>query len=234
MIQRLSPWWMICPSILASLLLSEHLVDSQDHQQSVGLAYLIMHYPPLPSCMVATWLDFVDNSPVTSVFVILPLLIMLNSPLCVCRWMLQNRLPYQYHPSSEYIFYFYDITIPVSWYTVEVGSSNSIYFRIIGVVYSASKCLLPDGNYTTTKLVVAMCDSFDSHYPFEPLAGTFLKRFEPHANLVNNIVSIIYNGQTSSNYWLMNKLRQTSMKEGLLGLSCCDLLIQCCITPLLN
>ena len=41
--------------------------------------------------------------------------------------------------------------------------------------------------------VVAMSDVMNAQYPFKPLAGTFPNRFEPHANLVNNTVSI-YNG----------------------------------------
>ena len=34
-------------------------------------------------------------------------------------------------------FYITDITIPVSWYTIEAGRNNIIYFTINGAAYSA-------------------------------------------------------------------------------------------------
>ena len=98
-------------------------------------------------------------------------------------------------------FYITDITTPVRWCTVEVGRTDSIHFRINGLVYSASKCFLLEGNYSTTTLVNAMCDVAHAHDPFDSPAGAVHKRFEPHANLVNNTVSIyIYIDLTSSNY----------------------------------
>ena len=40
-------------------------------------------------------------------------------------------------PPNTY-FYIIDITIPVSWYSVEAGRNHMIYFRINGPAYSAS------------------------------------------------------------------------------------------------
>ena len=68
-----------------------------------------------------------------------------------------------------------------------------INFGINGPAYSDSKCVLPEGNYSTTTLVAAMCDVTHAHYPFGPHARTCPKTCAPHANLVNNTVSI-YNG----------------------------------------
>ena len=59
-----------------------------------------------------------------------------------------------------------------------------------GLLYSTSKCMLPEGNYTTTTLVSALCDVMNAHCPFDPPAGILPSRFEPHANLVNIMVSI--------------------------------------------
>ena len=43
-------------------------------------------------------------------------------------------------------FYITDSTVPVSWYTVEAGSKDTIYFRINGANYAPSLCGLPEGN----------------------------------------------------------------------------------------
>ena len=42
-------------------------------------------------------------------------------------------------------FFVTDITIPVSWYSVEAGRHDTIYFCINGLVNSASKCFLLEG-----------------------------------------------------------------------------------------
>ena len=41
-------------------------------------------------------------------------------------------------------FYINDITIPVRWYTVEAGIQDTLYFRINGPAFSASKSILPE------------------------------------------------------------------------------------------
>ena len=43
-------------------------------------------------------------------------------------------------------FYITDTTVPVSWYTVEAGRNDTIYFRINSTSYAPSKCTLPEGN----------------------------------------------------------------------------------------
>ena len=55
-------------------------------------------------------------------------------------------------------FYITDITVPVSWYTVEAGRNDTIYFRINGTAYAPSQTALPEGNYNTTSLGQALCD----------------------------------------------------------------------------
>jgi hypothetical protein len=91
-------------------------------------------------------------------------------------------------------FYIADITTPFSWYCVEAGRHNTIYFRINGPAFSASKVSLPEGNKSTTTFVNAMCDAMNAHDPLAPRAGTFPTRFEPHANLVHNTITI-FNSQ---------------------------------------
>ena len=53
---------------------------------------------------------------------------------------------------SNTAFYITDITVPVSWYTVEAGRNDTIYFRINSSSYAPSKCTLPEGNYSTITL----------------------------------------------------------------------------------
>ena len=43
-------------------------------------------------------------------------------------------------------FYITDITVPVSWYTVEAGRNDTLYFRIHESYYAHSKGTLPEGN----------------------------------------------------------------------------------------
>ena len=52
-------------------------------------------------------------------------------------------------------FYITDITVPVSWYTIEAGRNDTIYFRINGANYAPSKCTLFEGNYSTITLGAA-------------------------------------------------------------------------------
>ena len=62
---------------------------------------------------------------------------------------------------SNTAFYITDITVPVSWYTVEAGRNDTIYFRINSTNYAPSKCTLPEGNYSTITLGAAMCKAMN-------------------------------------------------------------------------
>ena len=47
------------------------------------------------------------------------------------------------------VCYIDDISIPVSWYTIQSGINNEFYFRLDDTIYFA---LIPDGNYSLTTL----------------------------------------------------------------------------------
>ena len=48
--------------------------------------------------------------------------------------------------------YITDITIPVSWYTIEDGRNNSICYRIQTLDTQIVKADIPEGNYSPTTL----------------------------------------------------------------------------------
>ena len=89
---------------------------------------------------------------------------------------------------SNTAFYITDITVPVSWYTVEAGRNDTIYFRINSTNYAPSKCTLPEGNYSTITLGAAMCKAMNDNYPFTGAPGTTPTRFVPTVNLANNTI----------------------------------------------
>ena len=86
-------------------------------------------------------------------------------------------------------FYITDITVPVSWYTVEAGRNDTIYFRINGTDYAPSKCTLPEGNYSTIALGAALCKAMNDNYQIATPTGVALPtRFVPTGNLANNTI----------------------------------------------
>ncbi|MFM7986874.1 MAG: hypothetical protein ACKPKO_46925 [Candidatus Fonsibacter sp.] len=79
----------------------------------------------------------------------------------------------------------------MSWYTIESNRNNIIYFRINGSTYSASKCFIPEGNYSTITLAQAMVDAMNAKYPFGITPGvTPPIRFVASANLTSNTITI--------------------------------------------
>ena len=89
---------------------------------------------------------------------------------------------------SNTAFYITDITGPVSWYTVEAGRNDTIYFSINGTNYAPSRCTLPEGNYSTISLGAALCKAMNDNYPFSGAPGTTPKRCVPTVNLANNTI----------------------------------------------
>ena len=77
----------------------------------------------------------------------------------------KTSLPSNITLPSNTAFYITDITVPVSWYTVEAGRHDTIYFRINGTAYAPSQTALPEGNYSTTSLGQALCVVMSAHYP---------------------------------------------------------------------
>ena len=73
---------------------------------------------------------------------------------------------------SNTAFYITDCTVPVSWYTVEAGRHDTIYFRINSTSHAPSKCTLPEGNYSTITLGAAMCKAMNDNFPFTGPPGT--------------------------------------------------------------
>ena len=86
-------------------------------------------------------------------------------------------------------FYITDTTVPVSWYTVEAGRNDTIYFRTNGTNYAPSKCTLPEGNYSTITLGAALCKAMNDNYPIAtPTGVTPPTRFVPTVNLAINTI----------------------------------------------
>ena len=101
----------------------------------------------------------------------------------------QGYLPVNLTLPHNTAFYSTDITIPVSWYTIESGRNNIIYCRTHGSAYSASKAILPEGNYTTLTLAQAMAYVMNASYPFGVMLGsTPPVRFVATGNLTSNII----------------------------------------------
>ena len=99
-------------------------------------------------------------------------------------------------------FYITDITVPVSWYTIEAGRNNTVYYRLHTDNTLVAKCELPEGNYTTTSLAQSLVDVMNDHYPSMPVAmsaGASAVKFIATSSLVSNTISI-FNGKISSNF----------------------------------
>ena len=77
----------------------------------------------------------------------------------------------------------------MSWYTVEAGHNDTIYFRINGTAYAPSQTALPEGNYSTTSLGQALCDVMNAHYPYGH-PGSITNKFNFKASLRNNTIAI--------------------------------------------
>lgn len=71
------------------------------------------------------------------------------------------------------VFYIDDVSIPVSWYTVEEGRNNKLYLEVEGVKSILS---IPSGNYTVptlnNTLVAAMNDLYPGEFTADPQVNT--------------------------------------------------------------
>ena len=89
----------------------------------------------------------------------------------------KKQLACAYHLSPNTSFYITDITVPVSWYTVEAGRNYTIYVRTVSPEHNpgliATNCTLPERTYSTSTLCSAMCEVMNANYPFAPLPNTF-------------------------------------------------------------
>ena len=92
------------------------------------------------------------------------------------------------------------------------------------------KCILIEGNYSTTTRCYAFCDIMNAHYPYAPLAGTFPQRFEPHANVVNITISI-YNGENKFEIMTDEQVLVDMAEEGLVEFTRFALSMECQVTP---
>ena len=95
---------------------------------------------------------------------------------------------------SNTAFYITDITVSVSWYTVQAGRNDIIFFRINGTGYAVAQCTMPAGNYNTTTLGAALCKAMNDNYPFTGPTRTTPTRIVSTANVANNtfIISKYY------------------------------------------
>ena len=78
---------------------------------------------------------------------------------------------------SNTAFYIIDITFPESWYTVEAGSNDTIYFRINEDNYACSQSTIPEGNYSTSTLADALFKAMNNNSPFTSDPGTSPTRY---------------------------------------------------------
>ena len=91
-------------------------------------------------------------------------------------------------------FYITDITVPVSWYTIEAGRNNTVYYILHTDNTLIAKCELPEGNYTTASLAQSLVDVMNVHYPSVPVAlsaGGSADKFIATSSFVSNTISII-------------------------------------------
>ena len=91
-------------------------------------------------------------------------------------------------------FYITDITIPVSYYTIEAGRNNKLYFRVNA--YNVDVITIPDGNYNTVTLNNAIVDLLNLFYPLTP-AGTPVAQCTAIPSLSTNTIVI---GNTVDNF----------------------------------
>ena len=103
---------------------------------------------------------------------------------------LKISLPNYITLPSNTAFYITDITVSVSWYTVEAGRNKTIYFRLNKDNYAFSQCTIPEGTYNTSLLADALCKAMNSNYPLTSAPGTSPTRFVPSANVPNNTITI--------------------------------------------
>ena len=63
-----------------------------------------------------------------------------------------------------------------------------------------------------------MCEDMHAQYPFDPPAGTFPQRYESHANMVNNTVSV-YTGPNKLELLTDEQTLAEILEERLLALA---------------
>ena len=79
----------------------------------------------------------------------------------------------------------------MSWYTVEANKNDTIFFKSNGTDYAPSKCTIPERNYNTITLGIALCEAMNDNYPFPgSIGGTTPTRFVSTANLANHTIII--------------------------------------------
>ena len=107
-----------------------------------------------------------------------------------CATHLNINMPNNISVPSNTAFDITDITVPVSWYTVDAGRNDTIYVWINDTDYAPSTCTLPERSYGTTTQAASVCKVMNSHYPIAPEDGTHPQKRVPQANLVNHTISI--------------------------------------------
>ena len=93
-------------------------------------------------------------------------------------------------------FYITDVTIPVSWYTIEAGRNNIVYYRINGPAYTVLKTYMSESKISTITLAQAMADVMNAHYGCGVPGETVRVRFFASGNLTSNTITI-YNSTQS-------------------------------------
>ena len=82
-------------------------------------------------------------------------------------------------------FYLTDVTIPVSFYTIESNRNQNIYFKVGNINYFRK---IPIGNYSTTRLNQIIVDVMNSTYP--KVGNAYPTKFASEPDIFNNTVNI--------------------------------------------
>lgn len=94
-------------------------------------------------------------------------------------------------------FYITDITIPVSFYTIESGRNNKLYYKVNDA--NIDVLTIPDGNYNTVSLNATIVDQLNLFYPLSS-AGAPAEKFVAFPNLSTNTLVI---GNTTDNFQIL-------------------------------
>ena len=91
-------------------------------------------------------------------------------------------------------FYITDVTIPVSFYTIEASRNNKLYYRVNNAHIDVAT--IPDGNYNTVSLNNAIVDLMNLFYPLSS-TGAPAEQITALPSLSTNTIII---GNTTDNF----------------------------------
>ena len=119
------------------------------------------------------------------------------------------------------VFYIDDVSIPVSWYTIDEGRNNKFYFRVDGMMHVVQ---LVNGNHTITSLNNILVNIMNASYPNSFTASPNISTSEIEIACVDTKVfelltddQLLTLGYSAPLYSVNDVLRNTTPKTNIQG-----------------